>query len=125
MATPDLSDKPGRARLTLTKGQMWSRLIRLQTNAKPPVAIDLTGSTFKAVIRKNPACPASGELTVTVTDAVDGRFTLTLPSEVSAELVAGAYAEDQRGAYQIVLLMTDSLGVERTMMIVDVQVLEV
>lgn len=121
MATPDLSDKPGQARLTLTKGRAWTRNIQLQTNAKPPVPIDLTGSQFKAVLRKADCCMQPIDLVASVVDAPTGKIRLTVPFDATMTLEAGAYAEDQRGAYEIVLEMVDSLGVTRTLLIIQVQ----
>ena len=122
MAIPDLGDKPGLAKLSLTKGQPWSRNITLQTNAKPPVAIDLTGYTLHASIRKNAACGSLGDLTITMLDEVVGRFTLALPAELSADLRAGQYADDECGAYEVIVTWTDSLSVQRTLLVIKVQV---
>ena len=69
-----------------------------QTNAEPPVPVDLTGNTMRMGIRRR-AEDATEEMLLTtnvggglvITDPVNGRFTLAIKQKQLLELPVGEY----------------------------------
>lgn len=72
--------------------------------------VNLTGSSLAADLRKNPTSPPLAAFTVVITDAVNGKATLSMPFSITSTLQAANVPNDPAGAYVWDLKWTDSLG---------------
>lgn len=81
--------------ITIEQGATFRRLLTLKDNQVPPVAIDITGFTFRGEIKKSARTQALaafvftddvGDELVPVADPADGEIYMTLSPAASAEI---------------------------------------
>lgn len=88
----------GRRDIEITKGDDYIHVVALSTRSPGTTAlvpVDITGRTYQAMLRKNPAqATPDATFTVAVTDAVNGELTISLPNVTTTALPAGCYKWD-------------------------------
>lgn len=99
----------GKRNIEIIKGDDYSHIVNLQTrtgNVYTP--IDITGRVYTAQIRKVKAqLVPDAAFTCVVTDAVNGEITISMASEITADLKVGCYYWD---------LQQDASGVINTIL---------
>jgi hypothetical protein len=104
-----ISNLPGRAPLDIQQG---ADLIRSFALTAAGVAVDLTGSSLAAQLRKcalDPAVAASFVIVVNSPPTL-GSGTLSIPASVTAKLLCGPTLIDEASRYWWDLKLTDSNG---------------
>lgn len=82
--------RPGRLDVHHRRGDPATFQVTIQEGGE---AVDISGRTYRAQLRRKPAATVSAELTVTATDPENGVLVVVLAEDVSLSL-SGPYAWD-------------------------------
>jgi hypothetical protein len=77
---------PGKLDLSLVRGDTFTLTFHFQTNAVPPVAIDLSGRSFTAQIRRSYDDEIAVSMDVDDSDAATGDIVVGLDADITADI---------------------------------------
>lgn len=120
---PGISSQPTYTSFAINQGTTWIRNIRLRTVSTTGSPIDLSGSTLTADIHKTVDGAVISNASISVSNPTSGDAVLTIDSSVLSTLTAGSSVNDPAGAYFLLLKITDSLSVTKTLLTLALQIL--
>lgn len=113
----DASSKPALVVVTLTRGDQWLRTLRFRQGTSTGSPVDLTGAELSAAVYKTPGGVKEADVPISVTgDPTDGNATIDLNEELTSSLDSETFDGDPDGVHWILVRMTDSLLVTRTLL---------
>ena len=118
---PEIGNRPAEARLSLVRGDQWTRTFKFYEDAAHTTPFDLALASFTAHVYRTLGEDPTATLIVSVTDAPGGELLIDMPESVSRLLQAGVYPKDPDGQHWILVRMVND-GDTRTVLKIFLQV---